>query len=59
MAYVLIWWMSIYSGGAGGSAEFTTKERCEAAGKAFLESEKYRGQNGKVAIAANYVCVQK
>lgn len=59
MAWVLIFWMLIDRGGGPAVAEFTTKDRCEAAGQAVFSTAKYRDTGNQSKQYGNYICVEK
>lgn len=57
MAWILIFWIVMDRGGGPATAEFGSKEACEAAGRAVFDAPKYMGYQLK--SSGNYVCVPK
>ena len=56
--WILILWLTIERGGGPLAAEFSSKERCEAAGNLVLASKRYTG-NARFDNIGNFVCAPK
>lgn len=55
--WVLIFWLMIDRGGGPATAEFSSRERCEAAAKAIFDAPRY--PNNPLRQWGNFVCVPK
>jgi hypothetical protein len=61
MEWILIFWLGLDRGGGPATAEFTTKERCEAAGRQIFETTRYKQYSSATYNLAqgNFICVPK
>lgn len=60
--WVLIIWLALDRGGGPATAEFSTKERCEAAAREVMSRDKYLPTDWRrqaLKFDGNYVCVPK
>jgi len=61
MEWILIFWLAFDRGGGPATATFTSKERCEAAGKQIYETVRYPSYSDTKynRTQGNFICVQK